>query len=94
MWENLLASDVGEAARDEDAPDRSVQVFGAFGAGGSLTLQGSNDGVTWATLHDPQGNDLVFAAAGIEQILEATKFVRPVAAGDGTTDLTVIVFRV
>jgi hypothetical protein len=85
------AADTGEAARDEDAMDRSVQVFGTFG-GGSITIEGSHNGADWATLKDVQGNALVLLAAGIKQILEATKFIRPVSAG--VTSVTVIIFRV
>jgi hypothetical protein len=42
-------------------------------------------------LTDPQGNDLVISTAKIELISEATVYVRPVVAGDGTTDLTVLI---
>ena len=71
--------------------DRSVQVLGTFGTGGTLTIEGSNDGgTTWATLTDPQGNSLAIQAAKIESITEICELVRPrVTAGDGTTDLDV-----
>lgn len=36
--------------------DRSVQVVGTFGAGGSITFQGSNDGTNWAALNTAQGS--------------------------------------
>jgi len=90
-WANMAGSDEGEAFGDVDAMDRSVHVFGAF-TGGSITIEGSHDGLIWATLHDPQGNALVFLAAGIEQVLEASKHIRPVAAG--VASVTVILFRV
>ena len=71
--------------------DRTVQVTGTFGAGGSVSIQGSNDGgTTWATLTDPQGVALTFTAAGLRQILELPFQIRPnVTAGDGTTSLNV-----
>ena len=71
--------------------DRSVQVFGTFGAAGNLRVEGSNDGgTTWATLTDPQGNALDFTSAKIEAITEICELVRArVTAGDGTTSLTV-----
>lgn len=63
--------------------NRSVQVAGTFN-GGTLTVEGSNDGTNWAALTDPQGNSLAFTAAQIEQIQEITRFVRPrVSAGAG-----------
>lgn len=71
--------------------DRSVQVLGTFGTGGTLTIEGSNDGgTTWATLSDPQGNALTIQAAKIEAITEICELVRPrVSVADGTTDLDV-----
>lgn len=71
--------------------DRSVQVFGTFGAGGNLRIEGSNDGGSnWATLNDPSSTALNITAAGIEEILEICGLVRArVTAGDGTTSLTV-----
>lgn len=70
-----------------------MQVAGTFGVGGSVNIEGSNNGVAWAVLADPQGNPLTFTAARIEQVLESPRFIRPiVTAGDGTTNLTVNVF--
>lgn len=74
--------------------DRSVQVTGTFGAGGTLVIEGTNgpDPATavWATLTDPQGNALSFTSARLEQVAEYTRWVRPrVTAGDGTTSLNV-----
>ena len=69
---------------------RCVQVTGTFGAGGSVRIQGSNDGSTYAALHDAQGNALDITAAGIKEVLEVPRYIRPlVTAGDGTTSLTV-----
>ena len=72
--------------------DKCIQVYGTPN-GGTVTIQGSNDAsgsVTYATIHDPQGNDLAFTAAGIEQVLENTYLVRPLLSGaGGSTSLTV-----
>lgn len=89
-WTGLLNGDDGAAAEWVDYSDRCFQVTGTFGAGGSCTIQGSNDGTNWASLSDPQGNALTFTSQKIEQALELPRFVRPiVTAGDGTTSLTV-----
>jgi hypothetical protein len=89
-WTGLLNTDDGAPADWVDYSDRCLQVAGTFGAGGSVTIQGSNDGTNWASLADPQGNALVFTSQRIEQALELPRFVRPlVTAGDGTTSLTV-----
>lgn len=90
VWSGLLNTDTGSPQKGADLPDRSVQVGGTFGAGGSVALRGSNDGVTYFTLTDLQGNALTFTAAAIEQVQENPLFIRPeVLAGDGSTDLTV-----
>lgn len=92
-WTGLTTTDTdGDPI---DAPDhvfKEVQVFGTFGAGGTVQIQGSlNEGTTWAPLNDPQGNALNIAAAAIERVQESTARVRPlVTGGDGTTSLTVV----
>lgn len=75
--------------------DKSVQVTGTFGAGGSIQIEGSNDGgTTWAILNGPitdgGSTQLVFTSADLRQILENAQLVRAnVTAGDGTTSLNV-----
>ena len=88
----LANGDVTESFSVASYVDKSIQVFGTFGAGGSLTVQGSNDGVNWATLSDEQGNALVFTAPGIKMPAQATQYVRGAASGDGTTDLDMLMF--
>lgn len=87
----LANGDTGNPIEMPSFADRSIQVVGTFGAGGNLRIQGSNDGTNYATLTDPQGNDLNITAAKIEQVTEVVRWIRPnVTAGDGTTNLTVI----
>ena len=70
--------------------DRSVHVAGTFGVGGTIVIEGSNNGSTYKTLTDPQGNALSFTAESIEAITELVRYIRPrVTAGDGTTAITV-----
>lgn len=89
----MVNGDVGAASDCNSFGDRSIQVFGTFGAGGSVALEGSNDGVNWFALRDPSSTTIALTAAGIKQVLEMTRFVRPhVTAGDGTTSLTAILF--
>lgn len=89
-WTGLLNTDNGAPAQWVDFADRCFQVTGTFGTGGSVTLEGSNDGVVWSAMSDPQGNPLTFTTSRIEQALELPRYVRPnVTAGDGTTSLTV-----
>lgn len=96
-WSGLTnaTSDTGEPVALPNRADRSVQVTGTFGAGGTIVIEGTLDGTNYVTLTDPQGNALSKTAAFLEAISEAVKFVRPrVTAGDGTTSLVcTILFR-
>lgn len=90
LWEALANGDTGAPIDYTAFPDRSVQIVGTFGVGGSVTIEGSNDGTNFVALTDPQGNAITKTAAGLEAIAELPRYIRPnVTAGDGTTDLDV-----
>lgn len=90
-WTGLLNTDNGDNFDGSILSDKTVHVKGTFGTGGTLVIEGSNNGgTTFATLNDPQGNPLSFTVEKIETILEKTELLRPrVTAGDGTTNLSV-----
>lgn len=91
VWSGLLNGDTGSPESGAQLSDKNVQISGTFGVGGSVAVKGSNDLVTWFTLTDLQGNALTFTAAGMEQVQENPFYIRPeVTAGDGSTNLTVI----
>lgn len=88
-WPLMANTDVGAALDQSQYTDKGIQVFGTFGTNGNLQLQGSNDGVNWAPLSDPQGNVLNITAPAIRFVAEATRYIRPaVTAGDGTTSIS------
>ena len=90
VWAALANGDTGSPMEGVDFADRTVQIGGTFGAGGSVTLEGSNDGTTYFALTDPQGNAITKTTAALEVIEEGPRYIRPnVTAGDGTTSLTV-----
>jgi hypothetical protein len=92
-WTGLANGDTGSPYEGADFADRTMQVSGTFGAGGSVNLEGGNDNATWAILTDPQGTAITKTAAGLEVIEENPRYIRPnVTAGDGTTSLTVTVW--
>ena len=62
----------------------SVQVSGTFG-GATVVLQGSNDGTTYTTLKDLQGNSLSFTSAGYAEFSSGAAFIKPSISG-GTGD--------
>ena len=95
LWENLANGDSGEPISIPGAPDSTVQVFGTFGSGGTIIFEGTLEKTptTWFPLEDSQGSAISFTAAGGSVVLGLTRHIRPrVSAGDGTTDLTAILF--
>lgn len=89
-WANLLSGDDGEPVRLAVYSDRSIQLSGTFG-GASVTIGGSNDGVTYHALTDTSGTALSLTSACLKQIVELPVYLKPrVFGGDGTTSLTVV----
>lgn len=87
-WPAMVNGDVGAPITLPQMADRSVQVVGVFGGGG-VVIEGSINGTDFATLTDPQGNDLVISTAKIEAVTELVRYIRPRVTGDGTTSLTI-----
>lgn len=89
-WPAMALGDDGQPIELANFADRSVQVIGEFGVGGSVRIEGSINGTDYAVLTDPQGNNLDITTAKIEAITELVRWIRPVVtAGDGSTSLTV-----
>lgn len=99
VYYNVVALDSDDATsliNLSNYSDKTIHVYGTFGAGGSLTIQGSNnpdeDGSTVATLHKTDLSNLTFTSAGCFTLLENPQWLRAkVTAGDGTTALTVAI---
>ena len=81
-------SDVGDILEIPGASDKTVQVDGTFSSV-TVVLQGSNDGISWFTLTDPQGNNISFTAAGMETVMENPRFVRPSTSGGSSASVNV-----
>lgn len=93
VWASLTAADaVGNAENSiSEFADKTVQFSGTFD-GATAVMQGTNDGATWVTLHDLQGNDISFTAPGIAVILENPAGIRPsTSGGGGSQDIDVAV---
>lgn len=89
-WTGLLNTDQGAGHETILACDRTFQVTGTFGTGGTAVMQGSNDGTNWFTLKDCAGADMSYTAANGGMACSRPRFVRPSVTGDGTTNLTCI----
>lgn len=90
-WTSVATGDTGAPIQNPTFSDRSVQVTGTFG-GATCTIEGSNDGVTYFTLTDPAGAAATFAVAGLKQLLQVTRYIRPsVAAGAGTLNINLLI---
>ena len=85
------ANPIGINGAFADFADRSVTVTGTFG-GGTITMQGSNDGTNFFDLTDGSNNALSFAAARLEQIYEATRHQKPTLTGGAGVALAVTMF--
>jgi hypothetical protein len=100
-WAALANTDTGQPYPSAKLSDKTVQVFGTFGTGGAVTMQGSNDprvitdptNAQWVTLTDTTETAIVLdTTTRAAQILQNFRYVRPnVTAGDGATSLTVII---
>ena len=85
----------GSATIERYAPHVSlvcaaVQVSGTFGSA-TVVLQGSNDGITYATLKDPSGANLSFTAAGYAEFSSGASFIKPSISGGTGDSLNIIV---
>ena len=91
-WSNMALDDVGEPINLARFSDKTIQVFGAFGVGGTIVLEGSIDGTNWATLKSVFNGSISFTSDSIATITEVPAYIRPrVSAGDGTTSITVLI---
>lgn len=100
MW-NLANGDTGSASKFNGCDIMSFHLYGTPGAGGSVTIRGSNKpapdptvATDWFTMKDKQGNAATMTAvsgagAGVT-VEDFALWISPICtAGDGTTNLNV-----
>lgn len=96
-WGNMSSGDVGEALEIYSrVVSMTLQVVGNAGnfGDGALTLQGSNDGTNWNTLHDAFGNTIVLTASAMVLIAEYPRYIRPSLSGTTANGVDVnLVYR-
>ena len=90
QWVGMSAGDVGEPIAFGEWGDRSVQVTGDFGTGGTLKWEGSNDRETFCSLTNSKGEPMEIITHCVAAVTEISVVARPrVTAGDGATNLSV-----
>lgn len=67
-----------------------IQAVGTFG-GGTVKLQGSNDGSNWIDLEDPQGDAIAITADGGSEFSTSAVYIRPLVTGGTGDDLDVFI---
>lgn len=87
-WVGLATGDDGTRLEMPGSADRTAQVGGTFG-GATCVIEGSNDGVNYLVLTDPQGNNLSFTSAKIETVTEITRYIRPRVTGGSGVNINV-----
>jgi hypothetical protein len=91
-WTGLANGESGSAYAIPTFADKTLQIGGTLGVGGTVLLEGSNDGTNFVAMHDTQGNNLSFTSAQMQLIVENPRYIRPrVTAGDGSTSITVTI---
>ena len=68
----------------------SIQAVGTFG-GGTVTLQGSNDGTNWVTVKDKSGTDIGITTNGGAEFSSAYLYHRPLITGGSSDDVDVFI---
>lgn len=91
LWETVTNGDTGDWEDVHAGDSITVQVLGTFGTGGTIVIEGSNDGgTTNHTLSDLGGTDISVTAADTLGVNETPLKIRPnCTGGDATTDLDV-----
>lgn len=89
-WPAMANGDVGTPYQTGEYPDKTVQLEGTLGAGGTVLIEGSLDGENYHVLTDFSGASLSLTALGLKGVTENVLYLRPrVSGGDGDTSLTV-----
>jgi hypothetical protein len=95
-WTPLtVTNNYGDPIQMPGSADRSIQITGALGTLGAVTMYGSNvvdpdlsDDDDWFILDDAKGNPIVLDSLRGEEIVILPLWIRPkITAGDGSTAL-------
>lgn len=85
-YEGLGASETTEALPLQKTGGGLCSVFVTGTFGGTVTLQGSFDGVTWFSMNDNTGSAVAFTAEGYAELSTAVPLIRW-STGAGVSDV-------
>jgi hypothetical protein len=93
QWADITEADTGSAVEVPMGVERLViQVNGDLTTSGAITMQGSNDGVNYGTLQDPEGDNIVISTANVMWRLDhIPKYIRPTASAGTAVAMDVFV---
>ncbi len=94
-WEHVTQDDTCQAVACPQYDDKSIQVHGAFGKGGKVVIEGTNEVLgaeNFVPLHDARGgtHTLSFVSADLRPILGNCYRIRPRVWGGSGVDLTIV----
>lgn len=90
-WSGVLQGDTCSPVNLAHWADRSIEINGTPGSGGSIAVTGGNSGTNYFNLKDVFQNVLSSLGTGVYQINELTGYLQPVlTGGDGTTSLNLV----
>jgi hypothetical protein len=84
----FTASETGDPFEMPAASDRSVQLAGTFNTA-TILIEGSNDGTNYRTLTNQAASALSFTAAGLELVLQPTRYIRARVSAGAATSVTI-----
>src|SRR5579875_3420362 len=79
-WGALGKAVSGEPVKLDYDEEVRLTVWGAFG-GGTIALEGSEDGFNWSVATNPGNRSIATKHAGVMLIREAPRYIRPVVSG-------------
>lgn len=92
-WTGVSTADTATAVGPYNAGKgaiRSAVTFGATFGGATAVLQGSIDGVTYATLTDLAGNAVSATAAKVQEFSSSCMYFKPVVSGGAGDDVDIV----
>lgn len=96
VWSGIATDDTVNRweIQGTSATIASIQISGTFNGGTTAVFQISNDGSTWFTCEDTQGNDISATAAGIYELSTSARYCRMnVASGSSDSITATLVLR-